>query len=62
MGEFLAKEISTIIEELGSDKFIAVVIDAASNCNLAHRKTQEMYLYIWNVRCAAHAINLIAAF
>ncbi|CAG8854883.1 41778_t:CDS:1, partial [Gigaspora margarita] len=61
MGEFLANEISTIIERLGSDKFAAVVTDAASNCNLARQKTQEMYPHIWNVRCAAHAINLIAA-
>jgi hypothetical protein len=60
-GEFLANEISNIIEKLGSDKFAAVVTDAASNCNVARRKIQETYPHIWNVRCAAHAINLIAA-
>jgi len=60
-GEFLANEISNIIEKLGSDKFAAVVTDAASNCNLARQKTQEMYPHIWNIRCAAHAVNLIAA-
>ncbi|CAG8852949.1 5854_t:CDS:2, partial [Gigaspora margarita] len=57
----LANEISNIIEKLGSEKFAAVVTDAASNCNLARQKTQEMYPHIWNIRCAAHAVNLIAA-
>ncbi|CAG8789360.1 28983_t:CDS:2, partial [Gigaspora margarita] len=42
----LANEISTVIEKLGSDKFVAVVTDAASNCNLAR---QEMYPHIWNL-------------
>ena len=60
-GEFLASEISEVIEKLGSDKFAAVVTDAASNCNVARQKTQEMYPHIWNVWCAAHAINFIAA-
>lgn len=61
MGEFLANKISDIIEQLGSEKFAAVVTDAASNCNVAQRKTQEMYPHIWNVWCTVHAINLIAA-
>ncbi|CAG8662830.1 6321_t:CDS:2 [Cetraspora pellucida] len=42
MGEFLANKISNIVERLGSDKFATVVIDAASNCNLAHQKIQTI--------------------
>ncbi|CAG8625670.1 34031_t:CDS:2, partial [Gigaspora margarita] len=34
-GEFLASEISEVIEKIGTDKFAAVVTDAASNCNVA---------------------------
>jgi len=59
--KFLASEISDVIEKLGLDKFAAIITDAASNCNVARQKTQETYPHIWNVRCAAHAINLIAA-
>jgi len=32
IGEFLASEISDIIEKIGLDKFAAVVTDNASNC------------------------------
>ncbi|CAG8789868.1 35396_t:CDS:2, partial [Gigaspora margarita] len=59
--KFLTNKISDIVEKLGSDKFAAVVTNAASNCNSAYQKIQKMYLHIWNVRCAAHAVNLIAS-
>lgn len=60
-GEFLASEISNIIEKIGLDKFAAVVTDNASNCRVARNIVQEKYGHIWDVRCAAHAINLIAS-
>ena len=60
-GEFIAREISDIIECVGSEKFAAIVTDAASNCRVAREKTQEQYSHIWDIRCAAHAFNLIAA-
>jgi len=44
--EFLANEISTIVEKVGSDKFAAVITDAASACHIAREKTEEMYPYI----------------
>src|SRR5579864_8105458 len=59
--EFLTNEIFRIIEQLGSDKFAAIVTDNASNCQSARQKIQQMYSHIWDVRCAAHAINLIAS-
>ncbi|CAG8826569.1 27030_t:CDS:2, partial [Gigaspora margarita] len=60
-GEFLTNEILDIVEKLSSDKFVAIVTDAASNCNLACQKIQEIYPHIWNIRCAAYAVNLIAS-
>ena len=45
-GEFLANEISNIIEKLGLDKFGAFITNAASNCNIARRKIQETYPHI----------------
>ncbi|CAG8730997.1 41909_t:CDS:2 [Gigaspora margarita] len=42
-GEFLTNEISNIVEKLGSDKFAAIVTDAASNCNLARQKIQQIH-------------------
>jgi hypothetical protein len=60
-GEFLASEISKIVEKIGLDKFTAVVTDNASNCRVARRMIEEKYGHIWDIRCAAHAINLIAA-
>ncbi len=57
----LTNKISDIIERVGLEKFAAVVTDSTSACHLAREKTQEIYPHIWNIRCAAHAINLIAA-
>ena len=59
-GEFLASEISDVIEKIGLDKFAAVVTDNASNCRVAREKIEENYNHILNIRCIAHAINLIA--
>ncbi|EXX68066.1 hypothetical protein RirG_108450 [Rhizophagus irregularis DAOM 197198w] len=60
-GEFLASEISDIVEKIGLDKFTADVTDNASNCRVARRIIEEKYGHIWDIRYAAHAINLIAA-
>ena len=56
----MASEISNIIEQIGSEKFAAVVTDSAANCQVAREKIQEKYAHILNIRCIAHAINLIA--
>nr|CAG8494334.1 11967_t:CDS:2 [Entrophospora candida] len=60
-GNFLADEISDIVEQIGSDKFAAIVTDAAPACCVACEKTEEMYPHIWDIRCAAHSINPIAS-
>ena len=60
-GKMLAKEISAVIEKIGVSKFAAVVTDSAVNCKVARRPTANNYPHIWNIRCTAHAINLIAA-
>lgn len=60
-GEFLASEISDVIEKNNLvSKFAAVITDNASNCRVAREKIEEKYNYILNIRCIAHAINLIA--
>jgi len=59
--EFLASEISGIVEKIGSDKFAAIVTNNAANCRVARKKVEEKYNHIWDIRCIAYAINLIAA-
>ncbi|GET58012.1 ribonuclease H-like domain-containing protein [Rhizophagus irregularis DAOM 181602=DAOM 197198] len=56
--EFLIKEISSIIEKLGSDKFTTIVTDNTSNCQIARQNIHQMYPHIWNI---PHAINLIVS-
>ena len=60
-GEFLASEISNIVEKIGLDKFTAVVTDNAANCRVTRKIIEEKYGHIWDVQYAAYAINLIAA-
>jgi len=58
--EFLTNEISNIIEQLGNNKFAALITDNASNYRAARQNIQQTYSHIWDIHCATHAINLIA--
>ncbi len=60
-GKFLALKITDIIERIGINKFAAIVTDNASNCQVARKKIKETFDHIWDLKCAAHAINLILA-
>jgi len=60
-GEFLANQVSSIIENIGLKKFAAFVTDSGSNCRRAREIIEHNYPHILNIRCAAHAINLIAS-
>lgn len=58
--DYLANVIGEVIEKIGSNKISAIVSDNASNVRNARKILQEKYPNIENVRCIAHAINLIA--
>jgi len=58
-GEFLANEIKTILNKVGSKKFKAIVTDNGTNVKLAHELIVKEYSQILNLRCIAHFINLI---
>ncbi|CAH1769419.1 5540_t:CDS:2, partial [Entrophospora sp. SA101] len=59
--EFMANEISRVIEKIGLHKFAAVVTDSGSNLRVARRIINESYSHVLSFRCAAHAANLIAS-
>ncbi|CAG8628466.1 16073_t:CDS:2 [Rhizophagus irregularis] len=59
-GEFLAKTIDEIIDEIGPANFSAIVSDSGANIRNARQIITEKYKNILNVRCMAHAINLIS--
>ncbi|CAB4413287.1 unnamed protein product [Rhizophagus irregularis] len=59
-GEFLAKTIEEIIDDIGLAKFSAIVTDSGANIRNARQIITEKYKNILNVRCMAHAINLIS--
>ena len=59
-GEFLAKTIEEIIEKIGPAKFSALVTDSGANIRSARQIIAEKYQNILNVRCMAHAVNLIS--
>ena len=49
-----------VIEKIGPEKFSANVTDAGANVQAARRIISEKYPNILNIRCIAHAINLIS--
>ncbi len=59
-GIFLAKEMDEIIEQIGPEKFSAVVSDGGANIQNARKIITEKYNNILNVRCIAHSVNLIS--
>ena len=54
-GEFLAQQIKQILEEIGPNKFSAIVTDGAANVNLARILIADKYKHILNLRCIAHS-------
>ncbi|CAG8842313.1 36762_t:CDS:2, partial [Racocetra persica] len=53
-------KIDTILNEIGCDKFAAIVTDNASNVKLTRQMIHEKYPRILNLNCIAHCINLIS--
>ena len=58
-GQFLASEIKTVLNDIGVNKFVAIVSDNGSNVKLAWEMITAEYPYIINVQCIAHYLNLI---
>jgi len=58
-GDFLCSEISRVLNEVGVNKFSAVVSDHASNIVLAKNLISAQYPHIIPMRCIAHHINLL---
>jgi len=59
-GEFLANQIEIVLKEIGPDRFSALVSDNGANVRLARDHINQLYPHIFNIRCIAHAINLVA--
>ena len=58
-GEILAQKIKEVLQNIGVDKFGAIVSDHASNMVLAKKLINIEYPHIIPIRCIAHHINLI---
>ncbi|CAG8843726.1 4448_t:CDS:2, partial [Gigaspora margarita] len=58
--ELLAEKIANVLENIGPEKFSAVVTDSGANIKAARHIIAEQYLNILNLRCISHAVNLIS--
>jgi hypothetical protein len=59
-GEFIADQIKDVLEEIDPNRFSAIVSDNGANVKLARKQICQLYPHIFNIRCIAHAINLMA--
>ena len=57
--DFLFSEINIIIQEIGIEKFAAIVLDNAVNYANARKQILNKYSHIFNIKCIAHYFNLI---
>ncbi|RHZ83156.1 hypothetical protein Glove_99g365 [Diversispora epigaea] len=60
-GSFMAEEIQKVMQNIGIEKFVAVVTDHGANLRVARRIIHETNSFILDLRCMAHAINLVAS-
>lgn len=58
--DYLTTVIEKVINDIGKDRICAVVSDNAANVRNARKIIHENHPNIENVRCIAHAVNLIA--
>ena len=58
--EYLAEVIENVVNGIGANRILAIISDNASNVRSARKIIQEKFPRIENIRCVAHAINLIA--
>lgn len=59
-GEYIAREISSVIDEVGGKKIMAVVSDNAANMRAAWTIIEQKYEYIQCYGCVAHGLHLLA--
>lgn len=59
--QVLSDTIFEVIDQIGSDKFVAIVSDNASNVAAARRIIVQKHKNILNISCIAHFANLISS-
>ena len=59
MGEWLVKKFSKVIEDVGKDAVVQVIMDSASNMVKACKLLVERYPHLCTAPCAAHCLHLI---
>lgn len=57
--EYIADQMLSVIDELGADKFLAVVSDNAANMKGSWKIIQQKYTHIFCYGCVAHGLNLL---
>lgn len=57
-GEFIAEVVGKVIEGLGAERVVGVVMDGAKNCGTAMRLLKERWPHLCTSVCTAHVIDL----
>ncbi|CAB5193515.1 unnamed protein product [Rhizophagus irregularis] len=55
----LSQKIEAVLNEIGTNRFSAIVTDSGSNVNLARKIITHKFPHIINIKCMAHCLNLI---
>lgn len=57
--EFMSNEITSVIEEIGPEKFLGVVTDNAASMEKARTMINNKYNFIFGYSYVAHTLNLL---
>lgn len=58
-GAYIADVLNDVIDEIGANNVVQVVMDNAKNCRLAGRIINERYPHIYPTSCNTHSMNLV---
>ena len=58
-GMYIADVLSTVIQEIGSEHVVQVVMDNAANCKNAGKVIQRRWPHIYANGCNTHSLNLV---
>ncbi|CAL8465879.1 g5415 [Coccomyxa elongata] len=57
-GKFIFEQLAKVIEEIGAEHIVAVIMDGASANESANKLLEERYPHIFTLHCTAHALDL----
>ena len=58
-GAYIAQVIASVIQEVGAQNVVQIIMDNVKNCKNASRILKQQYPHVFPVGCNTHSLNLV---